>query len=97
MIEIEIEVLKRAKHQNIIKLHEIFENDKEIHLILDLVEGGELFDQIVASKHYSEKSAARVVSQLTSAIRHLHLKHVVHRDLKVSERARRVDNVGASR
>lgn len=83
MIEIEIEVLKRAKHSNIIKLHEIFENDQEIHLVLDLVEGGELFDEIVLLKHYSEKSAARVVRQLTSAIQHLHLKHVIHRDLKV--------------
>jgi hypothetical protein len=75
-------VLKRAKHASIIHLHEIFENDDEIMLVLDLVGGGELFDQIVAMSSYSEASAAKVIRQLTSAIQHLHLKYVVHRDLK---------------
>jgi serine/threonine protein kinase len=80
--DIEIEVLKRAKHSSIIRLHDVFETDDEIYLVLDLVEGGELFDQIVAMSSYSEESAAKVVRQLTSAIQHLHFKRIVHRDLK---------------
>jgi len=82
MIEIEIEVLRRAKHSSIIGLHEIFENEKEIHLILDMLAGGELFDQIVTLSCYTEENASKVVRQLTEAIQHLHLKKVVHRDLK---------------
>ena len=72
----------RAQHSSIISLHEIYETETAIYLVLDLVRGGELFDQIVEMSSYSEASAAKVVRQLTSAIEHLHLKSVVHRDLK---------------
>jgi serine/threonine protein kinase len=45
-MEVEMEVLKQLDHPNIIKLYEIFEEEKYICLVIELMEGGELFDMI---------------------------------------------------
>ena len=45
-MEVEMEVLKQLDHPNIIKLYEIFEEEKYICLVIELMEGGELFDLI---------------------------------------------------
>jgi len=82
MVEIEIEILKRVNHPNVIKLEEIFENPQQVQLILELITGGELFDKIVELQSYSEKDAAALVQQVISAVGHLHDINIVHRDLK---------------
>jgi serine/threonine protein kinase len=50
------------------------------------VEGGELFDQIIARGNYLEKDAAHILHQLFHAIAYLHSHHIVHRDLKVGQK-----------
>jgi len=82
IIRTEIGVLLRLKHPNIIRLKEIFESKSQIHLVLELVTGGELFDRIVTCGYYSEKDAARCVSQMLEAVKYLHENEVIHRDLK---------------
>ena len=51
----EIDTMQRIDHINCIHLHGVFEEDKYICLVLDLVTGGELFDRIIARGHYSER------------------------------------------
>jgi len=43
----EIQIFTLVSHPNAAKMREVFENDKEIHIVMDLVKGGELFDFIV--------------------------------------------------
>jgi len=43
----EIEILKKLRHPNIIMLYEIIETEKELYLIMEYANGGELFDYIV--------------------------------------------------
>jgi len=79
----EIEIMKKVgNHHNILKLHEVFESNKTLFLVLEHVTGGELFDQIVARGEYSEKDAANIVKQIVSAVAHLHANGIAHRDLK---------------
>ncbi|ETO29714.1 calmodulin-dependent protein kinase II-delta dash [Reticulomyxa filosa] len=52
-------------------------------LVLDLLEGGELFDRIIQHGHFTEKNSAQCFTQLISALAYLHEKQIVHRDLKV--------------
>lgn len=53
------------------------------YLVTELVLGGELFDQIVRRRHYSEGSARKLIVQILQALEYLHdEKGVIHRDIK---------------
>lgn len=83
MIELEVKILEVAgSHPNIVVLEEIFETETHVFLILEIVNGGELFDKIVELQFYSEKVASQLIAQVMSATVHLHEKNIVHRDLK---------------
>ena len=78
----EIEIMKLVSHPNIIQLYEIFDEKSKMHLVLELVTGGELFDRIVAKSSYTEREAANTIGTLCGALGHLHALKIVHRDLK---------------
>jgi calcium-dependent protein kinase len=54
----EVEILKSIDHPNILRLFELFEDSKTIHLVTELCTGGELFDYILQKKKFSEATAA---------------------------------------
>jgi len=78
----EIEIMKRVKHENILALREIFETTNQLSLVMELVNGGELFFKIVEKGNYSEKDAAAIVSQIVDGVKYLHSLGIAHRDLK---------------
>ncbi|KAJ3096585.1 calcium calmodulin-dependent protein kinase type 1G [Phlyctochytrium planicorne] len=82
MIETEVNILMRVRHENIIQLYEMFEIDNKIYLVMELVTGGELFDEIVKIGKYSEPEAAKIVCKILQAIDYLHAQGIAHRDLK---------------
>ena len=63
----EARILKNLSHPNIIKLHDIFENDRELCLVMELVDGGELFDYLVDNGPCSEPTARCIMRQLLQA------------------------------
>lgn len=69
-------------HPNIVKLYEIYQDQKNIYLITEYLEGGEVFDLILKTKHFNENIAAKIMKQLLSAVAYCHNKQIVHRDLK---------------
>ena len=82
----EVNLMIKLDHPNIIKLYEVYENDKYIYLIMELCTGGELFDRIVDNTEkgvqFTEKQAANLFKQMMSAINYCHKNGIVHRDLK---------------
>eukprot|EP00042_Codosiga_hollandica_P028233 m.146959 g.146959 ORF g.146959 m.146959 type:complete len:356 (-) comp52719_c0_seq2:108-1175(-) len=82
MIETEIAVLKKVQHKYIVGMLEEFDTPDKLYLILDYVEGGELFDRIVEEGNFTEVDASRIMRQMTEAIQYLHELGIVHRDLK---------------
>jgi len=78
----EIKILKEIKHKNIVKLHEIVENNEKIYLIMEYASGGELFDYIVSKDRLSEREACEIYMQIVDGIEYLHTLGVAHRDLK---------------
>ncbi|KAL3895724.1 MAG: hypothetical protein SGCHY_004527 [Lobulomycetales sp.] len=82
MIETEVNILRTARHDNIIQLYEMHEIEGKIYLLMELVTGGELFDEIVRIGKYGEAEAAKLVHKILVAVRYLHQLGIAHRDLK---------------
>ncbi|XFG12310.1 hypothetical protein AB1E19_015934 [Capra hircus] len=82
MVDSEVLIIRSLSHPNIVKLHEVYETDAEIYLIMEYVQGGDLFDAIVESVKFPEREAALMLMDLCKALVHLHDKRIVHRDLK---------------
>lgn len=78
----EIDVLRRVEHENVIKLFEVYESTKYVHLLLPLLEGGELFERIKAKGFYKESDAVKVMYKFLDALKFLAERRIVHRDLK---------------
>lgn len=78
----EVELLKKLDHPNIMKLYEFFEDKGYFYLVTEVYTGGELFDEIINRKRFSEADAARIVRQVLSGINYMHRNKIVHRDLK---------------
>ncbi|UZJ52374.1 hypothetical protein CBS101457_001694 [Exobasidium rhododendri] len=79
----EVQIMRNLKHPGIVKLLEFSESREHYYLILELLEGGELFHQIVKLTYFSEALARHVILQVANGIRYLHEERgVVHRDIK---------------
>jgi len=78
----EIELMKQVTHPNIIGLYKVYQEAKNTSLAMELVTGGELFDDIVMKGNYSEKEASTTLFTLCDGLKFLHEKNIVHRDLK---------------
>ena len=81
----EIFIMCQLDHPNIVRLEEVYESQSEIYLVQELCLGGELFDRLDEQPdyHYTEAECARLVKQMLSAVRYLHSRGIVHRDLKL--------------
>jgi len=82
LLTTEINIMQKLRHNSIIQLIDIFETPSELFLVLELVSGGELFDQIVERGSYSENDAANLIRRVLEGIDYMHRHGVVHRDLK---------------
>jgi tRNA A-37 threonylcarbamoyl transferase component Bud32 len=82
LLQREIDILKKLTHQNIISLKDVYDEKETIYLVMELVQGGELFDQIVSRGTYSEADAANIVRQILDAVAYMHDNGIAHRDLK---------------
>lgn len=82
----EYEITRKLNHPNIVKSHEMFMNQqrKEVHLIMELINGKEVLDQIAEFGAYKERDAQHIFLQLMRAIDYLHDAGICHRDVKPS-------------
>lgn len=81
-LRVEIDICKRVDHEYIVKIHQVFEDENFVYLVMDHMEGGELFDEIIDRGSLSEKEASDIVRKITVALQYLHDQGISHRDLK---------------
>ncbi|XP_031099186.1 CBL-interacting serine/threonine-protein kinase 1 [Ipomoea triloba] len=82
-IKREIGTLKLLKHPNVVRLHEVLASKTKICMVLEYVNGGELFDRIVSKGKLPEVEGRKLFQQLIDGVSYCHSKGVFHRDLKL--------------
>ena len=60
----------------------MFETRKQMYIVMSFVRGGDLFDRIVKKKRFTEATAQKIMYDLLSVVHYLHLRGIVHNDLK---------------
>ncbi|CAL8324155.1 unnamed protein product [Merluccius merluccius] len=79
----EVQVMNQLSHGNVLQLYQAMETRNQVVLILEYVEGGELFDRIVdESSPLTEVDAMVFVKQICEALHYMHQMYVIHLDLK---------------
>lgn len=78
----EIEALRSLSHPHIIQLYDVYVSEARIYIVMELMEGGELFDFVVQKGTLTEEEASTIVRKVTSALVYMHSNHIIHRDLK---------------
>jgi len=74
---------QQLDHPNIVKVHEYFETEKSVNVIMDYCVGGDMLEYVQDHGAYRSEKARRAFRQLVSAIDYLHNeKQIAHRDLK---------------
>ncbi|XP_071789769.1 serine/threonine-protein kinase Chk2-like [Asterias amurensis] len=78
----EVNILKSLDHPCIIAIEDVCHTDDKLYIILELVEGGELFDRVISVKKFDELTARVLFYQMLLATKYLHDNGITHRDLK---------------
>lgn len=86
-LEREVEIMKVIRHRNVLRLKAVamdttIENKTVAVLVLEIAEGGELFEFLMHTKHFEESLARTYFHQLVSALHCCHKQNIYHRDIK---------------
>ncbi|XP_075081836.1 CBL-interacting serine/threonine-protein kinase 1 [Nicotiana tabacum] len=82
-IKREIGSSKLLKHPNVVRLYEVLASKSKIYMVLEYVNGGELFDRIASKGKLNEAQGRKLFQQLIDGVSYCHDKGVFHRDLKL--------------
>jgi serine/threonine protein kinase len=73
-VEKEIEVMKLIKHPHVVELYDVLQTSKNVYLIIEYVESGELFDYIVQRGEISILDAFKIFKQIVEGLQYCHSK-----------------------
>ena len=78
----ETSLMQGLHHPHVVRLIQVLQTPNAFYFVMELAEGGELFDMIINSHRFSEVTARKYFQQLLSALQYCHGRDVIHRDLK---------------
>jgi len=81
-VKTEVDVMRRVRHPNVVRLHEVMATRSRIYFVMEYASGGELFARLSQSARFPEPVARRYFQQLITAVEFCHSRGVYHRDLK---------------
>uniref|UniRef100_A0A6A7GCI5 non-specific serine/threonine protein kinase n=1 Tax=Hirondellea gigas TaxID=1518452 RepID=A0A6A7GCI5_9CRUS len=78
----EISIMKLITHPFIVDLIDVFTSSSKVFLVMELCEGGELYEKILTNGKFSEDEARKYFLQLIDGVEYCHQQSIAHRDLK---------------
>lgn len=80
----EVKILSEMDHPNIVKYYEAYEDDNYMNIVMEYLEGEDLFKLITTHKssNFTEKDMAEMITYIFKALSYIHNKNIVHRDIK---------------
>ena len=85
-VEREVDIMKNLQHKRLLQLYDAFDDGKkEMVLVLELIEGGELFERVICDDFIlTERACSIFVKQICEGTEYMHSQNIVHLDMKVS-------------
>eukprot|EP00063_Salmo_salar_P071683 XP_014046518.1 PREDICTED: myosin light chain kinase 2, skeletal/cardiac muscle-like isoform X1 [Salmo salar] len=83
VVKNEITVMNQLDHANLIQLYAAYESRNDIILVLEYVDGGELFDRIIDENYtLMELDTVMFIREICEGLQHMHKMYILHLDLK---------------
>jgi len=79
----EIKILRLMNHPRIMKLHEVYESNTHVHLVMEYIRNGNLLSHLKTKGAYNEKEASCLIMQALDILVYCHSLNIIHRDLKL--------------
>ncbi|KAK6637387.1 hypothetical protein RUM44_007803 [Polyplax serrata] len=82
-VEREIDIMRTLQHPRLIQLYDAFDKDKSMIVVLELIEGGELFERVIGDDFVlTEKSCTAFMRQICEGMEFIHQQNILHLDMK---------------
>jgi len=82
-LETECEIFLSMDHPHVARLTDVYESEDQLNLVMECMEGGELFARVAEKKRFSETDAGEASFQMLLAVNYIHTHGIVHRDIKL--------------
>ena len=82
LLKRELDIMRTLDHPNLIKYYEAYEDERYIHIVMELCTGGDLLETIMAMGSIGEREVCVIMRKLIRAVVYLHEVNITHRDLK---------------
>lgn len=69
-------------HPHVVRLEQAYESEFEMCLVMECLEGGDLFDRLAEGGRFSEDNAAHALRQMVLSLSYLHGRGIAHCDIK---------------
>ncbi|KAL0112249.1 hypothetical protein PUN28_011952 [Cardiocondyla obscurior] len=81
----EMEAMNNLHHRKLLRLHDAFETNDSVTLVMELAAGGELVDNLTRQEHYTEIDIARYIRQLLWGLEYMHGNYYAHLGLTLGD------------
>jgi len=78
----EVHSQSSLQHPNVARIEAVYESEEHVRLLVESLEGGEVFSHLLEAVDFDEQHATLVMTQLLLAVGHMHQVGLVHRDIK---------------